>query len=76
MGVTLLRSGSKVECYGPASNLLIGGDVQMNQFYAFVVPGGLALFVTVVGFVALFLQQRSHARAVEQRDGHRKAALA
>ena len=47
----------------------------MNQFYAFVVPGGLALFVAVVGFVALFLQQRSHARAVEQRDGHRKAAL-
>jgi hypothetical protein len=55
--------------------LLIGGGLQMNQFYAFVVPGGLAIFVAVVGFVALFLQQRRHARAVEQRDGHRKAAL-
>jgi hypothetical protein len=48
----------------------------MNQFYAFVVPGGLAIFVAVVGFIALFLQQRRHARDVQQSDARRKTALA
>jgi hypothetical protein len=37
----------------------------MMQFYAFLVPGGLAVFVAIVGIVSL-IRQKKHVTAVSE----------
>jgi hypothetical protein len=44
----------------------------MSQFYAFLVPGGLAVFVAVVGIVSLIRQKRQARDAIS--EGKRRYA--
>ena len=47
----------------------------MTQFYAFLVPGGLAVFVAFIGITS-FIRQKRRARTAAAREGKGRQAFA